>query len=207
MENLRSGAQPLGEGRGSDRQYHKLLDIHVIVGVLTAINDIHHWHGHAEISRAVNVCNMLIQRHLTRLGRRLGRGQGDCQNGIGTELGFVISTIGINHGRIQVALGGGVRPHQEVLDGAIDMAHCVQHALTHVTGAVTVAQFQRLTRSGGSAGGGAGRTDLTRTQGDFRHDGGIAARIHDLEGLYVGDITHCYSSVVSVVLFDSQRGQ
>ena len=190
MEDFRTRAQALGKGGCGDRLYHEFLDVDVVVSVFAAIENVHHGHWHAEVRGAVDVSNMLVQRNALGLGCRLRSGEGHRQNRVGSELGLVVGTVGVDHGLVQIALGRGVAAQQQVTDGAIHMSNRIQHAFAQVAARIAVPQFQCLSRSCGRAGGGTGRTDLPTLEGDFGHNGRVPAGIHHLEGLNVCDVTH-----------------
>ena len=44
MERLGAVAQRLGETRRANRHDHELLEVDVVVGVLAAVDDVHHRH-------------------------------------------------------------------------------------------------------------------------------------------------------------------
>ena len=199
VENFRPGAQALRKTGRGHRLHHEFLNIHIVIRVLAAIEDIHHRHRHTEFGAAIDVGDVLVQGNPARAGSRLGRRQGHGQNSIGAKFCLVIGAVGLDHAGIQLALVRGISAQQQVPDRSIDMPHGLQHTFTHIATAIAIAQFQRLTGAGGCTGGRAGLTDFTGGQGDFRHYRGIAPGIHDLKGLYIRDITHCLRSVVSAV--------
>ena len=76
MEYFCAIAQRFAEVRRAYRLYHEFLDIDVIVGMLAAIDDIHHRHRHAELAkRAVQVCNVRIERFAGSYCRSTRSGQ------------------------------------------------------------------------------------------------------------------------------------
>ncbi len=74
MENLRAVAQRFGKTRRADRQDHELLDIHAVVGMRTAVDDVHHGYRHGRV-----VAEVPEQWYATRLRHGPGRGQRDRQ--------------------------------------------------------------------------------------------------------------------------------
>src|SRR5690606_12223254 len=74
VENFRAATDCLGSGRGTHRLDHEFLDIDVVVGVLAAVDDVHHRHRQAVGAVVVlQVGNIFVQRLL--LVGRGGLGQ------------------------------------------------------------------------------------------------------------------------------------
>ena len=62
MENLGAHAQRLGKITRRDGLNHELLNIHIVIGVLSPVQDIHHRHGQRQSRAARELCNVLIKR-------------------------------------------------------------------------------------------------------------------------------------------------
>ena len=168
--------------------------------MLATVEDVHHRHRHAECSSAIELGDVLVQRDLAGRRRGLGHGQGYRENGVGAKVRLVVSAIGFDHGRVQLALLRRVAPQQQFPDGAIDVPDRLQYTLAEVALAVAIAQLQRLPGAGRGTGGRAGHTDCAAGQGHLGHDRRIAAGIHDFKGLYVGNLAHCVNSSRQIVI-------
>src|SRR5690606_5302416 len=191
MEDLGAHAQRISECLGAYRLDHELLDIDVIVGVLTTVDDIHHRHRHAVLAGcAVQIGNVCIQRHALGLGSGLGSGQGDRENGVGAQLGFVLGTIQLNHGAIQTGLIQRITADQQFTDGTIDIGNGFQYALAQVAALVAIAQFQRFTGTGGGTGGGTGTAEDAAFQNHIRFNGRVTARVQYFTTLDFNDLRH-----------------
>ena len=102
MENFRTTANGFRKVSRANGQNHKFLDIDIIVGMLTAIDDIHHRHGHAVApGAAIQLRKVFIQGQALGLGCGLGEGQRHSQNRVGAELGFIFSTVQVKHLAVQ----------------------------------------------------------------------------------------------------------
>ena len=109
MEDLGTHAQGVGEVLGADRLNHELLDIDVVIGMLTAVDDVHHRYRHGVDARgAIQIGDVRVQRHALGLGGSLGRGQGHGEDGVGAQLGLVLGTVQLDHGAVQGFLVGRV---------------------------------------------------------------------------------------------------
>src|SRR5690606_5583512 len=98
VEDLGAHAQGIGEGLGAHRLDHEFLDVDVVVGMLAAVDDVHHRHRHGvDAGGAVQVGDVGIQGHALGLGGGLGGGQGHGQDGVGAQLGLVLGTVQLDH--------------------------------------------------------------------------------------------------------------
>jgi len=82
---------------------------------------------------------------------RLGDRHGDAQNGVGAQPPLVGRAVQLNHHGVDFRLP--LRGHAQHFrrDDLVDVMHCLQHAFAAVTFLVSVAHFDGLVLSGGSA--------------------------------------------------------
>ncbi len=105
MENFRTHANRFFHGFRANRLDHEFLDVDVVIGVLTTVDDVHHRQRHREFARrAVQFSNVLIQRHAFRCGCSFGVGQRNRQNRVSAEVGFVFGAVQVDHDFIDVRL-------------------------------------------------------------------------------------------------------
>ena len=69
MERLGTVAKGFTEGRSAHRNDHELLQVEVVVGVSTAVDDVHHRDGHLEGTHAAEVA---VERHAGLFGGGAG---------------------------------------------------------------------------------------------------------------------------------------
>ena len=93
MKNFRAASQRFGETAESYRLYHEFLDIDIVVGVLTAVENIHHGHRHAHLRFACQGVDMLKQRLLLANRSRLTSRERHRQGCVGTQATFVLCAI------------------------------------------------------------------------------------------------------------------
>ena len=67
MERLGTVAKGFTEGRSAHRNDHELLQVEVVVGVSTAVDDVHHRDGHLEGTHAAEVA---VERHASSAAAR-----------------------------------------------------------------------------------------------------------------------------------------
>ncbi len=192
MEDLGTHAQRVGEGLGSDRLDHELLDVDVVVCVFAAVDDVHHRHRHRILARgAIEVGDVRIQRHALGLGSGLGSRQGHGEDRVGAELGLVLSTVELDHRVVQGLLIGRILAQQQIANRPVDVAHGLQHALAQVAALVAIAQFQSLARTGGCTGRRAGAADDAVIEDHIGFHGGVATGVENFTPLDVDDLCHC----------------
>src|SRR5690606_18798025 len=105
----------------------ELLNVDVVIGVLAAVNDVHHRYWHRVNARsAVQVGNVCVQRHALGLSGSLGRSQGYGEDGVGTQSGFVLGTVEGNHRQVESLLVSGILTQQQVADWTIDVGYSLQ---------------------------------------------------------------------------------
>ena len=158
MKYLGAVAQRLTEAGRSRGLNHKLLNIHVIIRMFAAIDDIHHRHGQRiDAGTAIQISDMCIQWQAGIGGRRLRRRQGHRQNGVGSQLRLILGAVQLQHYLIQGLLIRRIMPQQGLSDLGVHILNSLQYTLTQVTGRVFVPQLQGLSGAGGGAGRCAGR--------------------------------------------------
>ncbi len=193
VEDLGAHAQRVGEGLGADRLDHEFLDVDIIVGVLAAIDDVHHRHRHRILAGgAIQVGDVRIQRYALGLCSCLGGCQGHGEDGIGAQLGLVLGTVQLDHRLVQRLLVDRVLAQQQVTDRTVDVGYGVQHALAQVTTLVAVAQLERLARTRGGAGRCTSTANNAVVQDHVGFHCRVAAGIEHLTSLDIDDLCHCY---------------
>ena len=196
MVNVRAPLQRLGERRRADRHRHELLHVHVGVGVLAAVHDVHHRHRKLPGGRAADVA---VQGQAQAARGGLGDGQRDAQNRVRAQLALVVRAVQVDHQLINGDLLGGVQVNEFRRDALVDVLDRLQDALAAVDLLVAVAQLDRLVRARGRA-----RRDARAAQGavfqiDVHLDGGVAARVQNLPRLNIRDCRRHSGSCFSFV--------
>ena len=149
--------------------------------MLTAIENVHHRHRHAVLTRlAIELGNMGIERHALGIGCRLGCRQRNSQNGVGAQLGLVVGAIEFEHGIVEATLVAGIHADEPLTDGSIHRSYRLQYAFPQVTGGIAITQFQRFTGAGGSTTGGASNTQGTTFQPHLGLNSGVTTGIEHL---------------------------
>ena len=97
MEGFGSHAQCFGKRLRSYRQDHEFLDIHVVISMCSAVEDIHHrYRQHLGIDTA----KIIVERQFKFHGRRFGNSHGNAKNRIRSQFFFVGSPVERQHGAI-----------------------------------------------------------------------------------------------------------
>ena len=189
MVDLRAPLEPFGEGSGADGHDHELLQVHAVVGVLAAVEDVQHRHRQHPRGHPAQI---LIQGQVARERGSLGDGQRDAQDSVGTEVALVGSAVELAHEPVDVDLVGGVEVDDLGGDDLVDVLDGLGDALAKVAALVAVAELNRLELARGRARG-HGRAALGATaEVDVDFYGRVAARIERLAGPDVADAcVHC----------------
>ena len=185
--DLGAPAQGLGKGGSAHGHDHELLEVHVVVGMHTAVQDVHH--GRRQKMR-VRTAHVLVQRQLGSLRGGLGHGQRRAQDGVGAEGPLVLRAVGLDHGGIHHALILGLKADEHVGDLVVHMGHGIQRALAQITALVAVAQLHGLESARGSARGNRRAAEGAVFQHNFHFDGGVAARVENLAPVHIDDDAH-----------------
>ncbi|ABC63239.1 probable phosphopyruvate hydratase [Erythrobacter litoralis HTCC2594] len=187
VENLRAPAHRFGKAVRADRHDHEFLDIDRIVGMLAAVDDIHHRDRQHVRGDAADIGP---QRHATRSRRSLGDRQAGAEDSIRAKLRLVRRTVEIEHHCIDIALIFGVEAQQRVGDRRVDRIDRPCDALAEITPLIAIAQLDRFMRAGRSARRHRGAPEAAVFEKHVHFDGRIAPAIEDLAGMQVDDGGH-----------------
>jgi hypothetical protein len=174
MKNLCAVTKPLGETGGADRHHHKLLQIDAVVGMLAAVQYVHHRHGYSDGARAAEI---RIERKIGRHRCRTRRSHRDSENGICSQPGFIESSVQINHGLVYFRLAAGIHPDNLGSDCRIHIGYGLQDALAVVAFFVIIAQFTGFIFAGGRTRWHGCACGYAVIQCYKSAQGGIAARV------------------------------
>ena len=125
MKDLGTVAHSLADAGRADRQDHELLEVHAVVRVLAAVDDVHHGHGQTVGSGRER--HEERQRLLLRGGMRCG--DRDTEQCVGAEAGFVVGPVERNHGAIERRLVADLHADDRVAQLALDVGDGGQDAL------------------------------------------------------------------------------
>ena len=188
--DLGAPTQALGKARGAHRHDHELLEVDVIVGMHTAVEDVHHGRGQQV---GIDAAQVLVQRQARRLGCGAGNGQRHAQDGVGAELGLVGRTVRGNQRGIDGALVEGVEAHDGVSALVVNVLDGLRNALAQVAALVAIAQLAGLKGAGRSTRRHHCAAKAAVLEHDLDLDGGIAAAVEHLTTVDVQNIAHVVS--------------
>ena len=172
VEDLGGHAESLPERVGAHRHDHEFLDVHVVVGVLAAVEDVGHRHGDVMGDDAADVP---VKGKLHRLRGRLGAGERDAEDRVGAEGALVFRSVQGDHRVVDLPLVEAVHADDFRSDLIEDVADGLENPLAEVPFLVPVPQLQHLVLPGRGAGGDGGPSGDSRQEGDLGLDGRIAA--------------------------------
>ena len=155
--------------------------------MLAAIDDIHH--GHRQ-GAGENATDMAIERYVQIRRRRLGNRERDREHRIGPQPRLIGRAIQFDHRLVYFDLIERIKAGKRIKNLAFHARHRLQHALATIAGLVAIAEFHRLMRAGGSAGGHNGMAAGAGIQHHFGLYGWVAAGIQHFAGDYIGNGGH-----------------
>ncbi|EXI73875.1 MAG: hypothetical protein AW07_02011 [Candidatus Accumulibacter sp. SK-11] len=184
VEDLGTAAQRFTERPLADRENHELLEIEAVVGVFTAVDDVHHRHRHLHRPRAAKVT---VKRQTGLLGRRLGNRHRNREHRVRPEARLVFGAIEVNQRLVDERLFLGVETDDRLGNLGVDVLDRLQDALAEIAGGVTVTQLDRLARPGRRARRDRGPAHHPRLEEDVAFDGWVATRIQHFAGDDIND--------------------
>ena len=149
VERLGAVAQRLGEARRADRHDHEFLEVDRVLGVLAAVDDVHHRHRQPRSRRrrrdrrraaAAPTAPRRARPPSTRRGSRWRRAR------------LVRRAVERQHQPVDLGLARRVAADHRRRDLLDDVRDRLQHALAAVARLVAVAQLDRLVLAGRGAG-------------------------------------------------------
>ena len=129
MEDLRSHANGLANGVGSDRHDHEFLKINRVVGVFATVDDVHHRNRH-EVR--VGSTDIAVKRQPGSIGGRLCDGKRHTQNGIRSEFALILGAIKLDHRLVDEDLVLGIQVRQGFQNGTVDRLYGLLHTFAQI---------------------------------------------------------------------------
>lgn len=177
VEHFGTHTESFGEGGGTDGHNHEFLKVDAVVGMGTAVEDVHHGDGeHVAAATAKIAVKLLARLH----GSGLGTGEGDTEDGIGTKTTLVGGAVKFNHLLVDGTLLFDIHAAKFFVEDVVDIVDCLKDAFAKVDGLVAVAEFAGLVDAGGGSGGDCGATHGALFGEYFDLDCGVAARVENL---------------------------
>ena len=133
----------------------------------------------------VGAAEVLPERKLA-LGRsRLGAGQRNTEQRVGTQASLVGRAVKIQQARVELFLLGGVDPEDRGGDLTVDVCNRLRDALTAPFRAA-VAELYGLVLACGCAAGNRCASGRAGLESDLDLDGRVSAAVEDLPGVSLG---------------------
>ena len=188
VEDLAAAAEGVAERVEAQRHDHELLHVDRVVGVLAAVDDVHHRRGQQPGVRAAEVA---VERQADstwpRRGPRPARRRGSRSR-------RVPSCSACRRARMSIAVDADLvqRVHADQLVGdlLVDVVDGLGDALAEEQLLVAVAQLPGFVDAGAGAAGDGGPADRAVVERDIDFDGRIAAAIENLAAVDVNNHAH-----------------
>ena len=172
VEDFGTGAQGFVEAVEAGRHDHEFLNVHAVVGVFAAVDDVHHRYGQGV---AGGVVQHGVERFFQAGSFGMGEGEGDAEDGVCAEVLFEVVAVEVEHDFVEggeVVNGFAFERRAEFF---VDVGDGFGHAFAEVAGFVAVAQLEGFARAGGGAGRNASGTLCAVGKGDGDLYGRVAA--------------------------------
>ena len=142
-----------------------------------AVDNVHH--GNRK-SVAGDTAQETIQGNIqgNRCGSRTGNGY--CQDCIGSQSGFILGSVRIDHCLINGINIGSIHSLQCLINYSIDIFYSLLHTFAQISALVSVSQFQCLEFTGGCTAGCHAASDGTIYQSYLCFYGRISSGIQNL---------------------------
>ncbi len=185
MEDLRPGANRVGERRRADRHDHELLEVDAAVGMRAAVEDVHHRDRERRLRLGwIEPAEVRVERHAVR---PCAAARASAIETPRIALAPSRPLFGVPSSSIRNAIDGaliGLASRQRRGDLAVDVADRLRHALAEIAALVAVAQLERLALAGRRAGRHRRAPERAAVERDLHFDRGVAPRIENLSAVY-----------------------
>jgi len=170
VERLGGRAQSLPETRRAHRHDHELLDVHIVVGMLPAVEDVHH--GNRNVP-GHDPAEVPVKRDFKNRRRRLGASHRHAQDGVRAQFPLVGRPVETDHGKIDVPLAQAIHPDDLGGDFVKHVVNGLRDALSQVPFFVAVPKLEHLVLPGGRPGRHRGPPHDSGHERHFGLDSGI----------------------------------
>jgi len=150
MENFHAPTQRFRKRRSAHRHHHKFLEVDVIVGMRSTVQNVHHRRWQRIRARPAQIA---IERYIQRNRRRARRRHRHRQDGVRAQTALVLGTVKFDHLGVEPALIEPIPVRQGFGDLAVDVLHRLEHSFAQKTVRISVAQLDRLVLAGRCAAG------------------------------------------------------
>lgn len=174
--DLGSGSERLGEGGELGGSNHELLDSESASGVRTTVQNVKEGNGeHVGLGGRSQRGNVLVERDTLLTGTGSGSGDGDTKDGVGTELGLVLSSVEVEQELVEGSLVLDVELglNQSGGNDLVDVLDGLEDTLSAPLGGILVSELESLVDTGGGTGGDDG-SEETVLGGEVNLNGGVS---------------------------------
>ncbi len=187
MEHLRAPTHAVGKRLSTDRHDHEFLNIDRVVGVLAAVDDVHHRHRQDMCGDAADVA---VEGQSARVRRGFRNSEADAEDRVRAKPPLVRAAIERDHREVDIALILGIEAQQSVGDVAVDRVHRLGHTLAEIARLVAIAQLHRFVCAGRGARGDSRSAKAAVFEEHIDLDRRIAAAVEDFAAVKVDDGGH-----------------
>ncbi len=139
MEDFGRHAQGFAKAVGPDWHDHEFLNVDIVIGMGTAVNNIKHRQGQLA---SVGATNILVKGQANLFSGGSGTGQGHAEQGVCAQVAFGFSAVQTEQFLVDADLVGDCPADQRFGNNLIDVGDGFFDAFAKIAGRIAVAQFQ-----------------------------------------------------------------
>ena len=148
VEDFRTHSDSLTERGSADRHNHEFLEVHAVISMRTAIEDIHHWdRKNSSIATTDIAIEVLACFHSSGLSSS----KRDAEDSICAQSAFIFSAVDFNHTGIEFSLVADFHTFDLLSQNIVHILDSLHHAFTHKAISLTVTQFNSFVNASRSA--------------------------------------------------------
>ena len=191
MEHLGTHPDTFAFAAGADRTDHEFLEGDRGVGVGAAVDDVHHRDGK---DIGIGTADVAIERNVEVVGGCVGAGEGNAEDGVGTEVLLGRRAVEFDHLLVDGALLEHVHALDDGSDALVDVGHGLEGTFAQVTGLVAVTEFEGFIFTGAGAARNGCTAHDTTFEGHIDLHGRVATRVEDLSRKNFFN-NHCFNTL------------
>ena len=203
VEHLCAPAHSFFHAGGRYGDDHKFLNVHIIAGMGTAVKNVHHRYRH---HFGVGSADIAIQADTLGLCSGLGAGQGNAQDGIGTQAALVCRAVQPDQYFIDPGLIGYIHTSQCRGDLPGNSLHSLGNTLTQIPAGISIPELVGFKDARGSAGRDRGSAYHPIFQDHFHLHGRISPGIQNFSSDHILNqyfLFHSCLPLYSIIIYST----
>ena len=178
VEHLGAHPQCFAEARSAVGDQHEFLEVQAVGGMGATVDHVHQRHRQQVGHRAAEIA---VEGNAQPVGSSAGGGHAHRQDRVGSQVGFVVASIQLQHRGVHSRLIQCGKATEGWCDPLFDVIHGLAHALAHVAVAA-ITQLVGFVGTGAGTTGNDGPSHGTSFEQHLGFNRWVAAGIEHLSG-------------------------